>query len=197
MRAAAHALPLLVLYGAVGWRSSNPIFAPIQALQSVSDPESDASAEWREHENFNLIYTLTYHPFLGSGFGHEYIEAWYLPDISSTYPQYKYNPHNTILSLLNSAGLLGFAGFFTLLVSGVFLAARSYHRAGRPEDRTAALSAIGIVLVYLIQAYGDVGLASWSGVFILGPVLAIVGKVAVLTGAWPGRRPAPRRGAVA
>jgi hypothetical protein len=193
MRVGARVLPLLLLYTAIGWRSGNPIFVPIQALQAVTDPKIDASAEWRDHENFNLVQTIVHHPFLGSGFGHEYAEWWPLPDISLAFPQYKYKPHNSVLGLLNSAGLLGFAGFWTILVGGVFLAARSYHRARRPDDRAAALSAIGIVLVYLIQGYGDLGFSAWNGVFILGPALAIVAKLAVHTGAWPGKRLAPLR----
>ena len=196
MRVGVRVLPLLLLYTAVGWRSGNPIFVPVQALQAVTDPQTDASAEWREHENFNLVQTIRNYPylaFLGSGFGHQYAEWWPLPDVSQAFPQYKYKPHNSILGLLNSAGLLGFAGFWTILVGGVFLAARSYHRAPRPDDRAEALSAIGIVVVYLIQAYGDLGFSAWNGVFIMGPALAIVAKLAVHTGAWPGKRLAPLR----
>src|SRR5262249_49760892 len=157
----------------------------------VTHPESDASAQWREHENFNLIYTPPHHPLFGSGFWHEDTQYLPLQGISVRYSPYKYNPPKTLLALLNSPRLLGFAGFWTLLVTGILFAVRSYHRARRADDRSAALSVLAIVLVYLIQGYGDVGLASWNGVFILSPVLAIVGKLAVLTGAWPRRRLAP------
>jgi hypothetical protein len=187
-QAAVAALPLLLTYVAIGWNSGNPLFAPVQVMRSITEPETDASSEWREHENFNLIYNVGAHPLLGSGFGHEYIEYWSLPDISRFYPQYRYNPHNTVLGLWNSAGLLGFAGYWTLLVVAVFFAARSYHRARLSSDRAVALSALGIVVVYIAQAYGDIGFAEWNAVFIVAPALAIVGKLAVLTGAWPGKQ---------
>lgn len=71
---------------------------------------------------------------------------------------------------------------------GVFLAARSYRRATRPVDRAAALAAVSVVIVYALQAYGDMGLQSWEGLFITAAALGVAGRLADETGAWPRAR---------
>jgi len=77
---------------------------------------------------------------------------------------------------------------WTLVVVGVFLAARSYRCATKPGHKALALGALGITVAYVNQCYGDIGINAWAGVFVLVPALVSVGKLAVVTGAWPARR---------
>ena len=107
--------------------------------------------------------------------------------ISTLFPQYGYLPHNGLIGLLAFNGVVGFFLLFALPVVGVFFAARAYHRAVRPDDRAAAVSAICVVASHLVQCFGDIGTTSWTSVFLLGPALAVVGKLATVTGAWPVR----------
>jgi hypothetical protein len=44
------------------------------------------------------------------------------------------------------------------------------------------------VIIYMVQAYGDMGVVSWVGVFIVAPSVVLAGKLAVATGAWPQPR---------
>jgi O-antigen ligase len=157
-------------------------------IRSITDSDSDGSTKWRDYENWNLVFTVADHPVLGSGFGHEYAERWQLPDISSMYRQYRYMPHNSVLGLWASVGVVGFCLIWTLVVAGVFLAARSYRYATRPDHKALALGALGITVAYINQCYGDIGAHAWAGVFVLVPALVSVGKLAVVTGAWPARR---------
>ncbi|HKC58506.1 MAG TPA: O-antigen ligase family protein [Myxococcales bacterium] len=184
-------LPLIALYVAVGWSSSARVFGPVRTLRSIVDSGTDSSTLWRDWENYNLYSTIKAHPLLGTGFGHGYDEVVKLPDISKAYELYRFAPHNSVLGLLAYSGAIGFAGMWLFLALGVFFAVRSYRFSTTPRDRTTALVTVCILVTYLVHCYGDMGLGTWASVFMVGPALALVGKQAVATGAWPLR---PRRG---
>jgi hypothetical protein len=184
-RAAMLSLPLLAVYAAVGWTSASPVFKPLRLARSLVEPKTDFSTAMRDIENFNLLWTLRDHPLMGTGFGHEYVEKVRGMDIASIFAQYRFVPHNSVLGLLAFGGLLGLSGVFLALVVGVFLAARAHHFARSPGERAAALAVIATVVVYLIQSYGDMGLMSWAGLFVLAPALVVAAKLATATGAWP------------
>ncbi len=188
-RAATAALPLLLVYVAAGWGSTAGIFSPVQTIRSMVDPETNTSTEWREIENMNLIFTIADHPLLGEGFGHQYREAIPLPDISSQFQMYRYHPHNAVLGLWAFGGLIGFSGMWVMLAVCVFLAARSYRCSSDPAERAAALAVIAAVIIYTNQVWGDMGQVSWTGVFLVAPAMAVAGKLAVASGAWPRTLP--------
>ena len=184
-RAVLMAMPLLALYAAVGWTATARVFAPVRIVRSLVGARTDWSTAMRDIENFNLLWTLRDHPLLGTGFGHEYVEKVKAVDISSIFPQYRYVPHNTVLGLLAFGGVAGLSGIFLALGVAVYLVARAHRFARAPADRAAALAVIATVIVYLVQCYGDMGLVSWTGTFMLAPALAVASKLAPATGAWP------------
>jgi O-antigen ligase len=187
LRGALAMSPLLLAYAAVGWSSSSALFQPVHTLRTVVDSKADPSTLWRDLENYNLFFTLRHNPVLGTGYGHGYDEIIGLPDVSSSYALYRYLPHNSILGLWAYGGLVGFTALWAMIVVGLFLAARAYRHAVSVDDRTAALAAVSIVVVYLVYCYGDLGLGTWASVFIVAPAFAIASKLAVSTGAWPSR----------
>jgi hypothetical protein len=187
LRAALVMSPLLLVYAVVGWSSSSALFQPVHTLRTVVDSKADPSTLWRDLENYNLFFTLRHNPVLGTGYGHAYNEVIGLPDVSSSYALYRFLPHNSILGLWAYGGLIGFTGLWAMVVVGLFLAARAYRHAVSGDDQTAALSAVSIIVVYLVYCYGDLGLGTWASVFIVAPAFAIVSKLAVSTGAWPSR----------
>ena len=182
----AIAAPAALAYIVVGWNSSSRMFAPVRTIHSVVDT-SDPSTRWRDFENFDLAYTAKQNPLLGTGFGHPYEEVIHLPDISTAYELYRHVPHNSVLSAFSYTGLLGFIGIWSIIPLGVFFAARSYRYSTTPRDRSAALTCIGILVAYLVHCYGDMGLGTWTSLFTVAPALALIGKQAVATGAWPLR----------
>jgi O-antigen ligase len=184
-RGAILLLPAALAYAFVGWSSNSSVFRPVQIARSVISSEKDRSTQTRDIENFNLYWTLKQDPVLGQGFGHEYAEVSHADDISVIFQQYRFVPHNSLLGLWAFGGLLGFTAIWMPLVVAVYLARRSYARAQRPEDRTAALVVISTVIVFCVQAYGDMGMQSWEGAVLVGVSLAVVGKLAVSVGAWP------------
>lgn len=178
-------LPLLILYMAAGWHSTAGVFAPVKTVRSIVESDSDSSTKWRDGENYNLLFTWRLRPVLGHGFGKEYVEAQPLPDISNLYPMYRYNPHNSLLGLLAFMGILSLSIWWLSLAATVFFAARSYRLLSRWQDRSTALWCICGVIVCMNQLYGDIGVSSWTTVFILGSSMAMAGKLAVASGAWP------------
>jgi hypothetical protein len=186
-RAALLSSPLALVYLVVGWGSKASIFQPVQTIRSVVDSGADPSTAWRDWENYNLFFTVRQSPILGTGYGHGYIELVKLPDISEAYALYRFIPHNAILGLWAYGGFVGFTALTTMIVVGIFLAARAHARAARADDRAAALTALAAIIVYLIHCYGDMGLGTWVSVFTVAPALAVASRLAIETGAWPGR----------
>lgn len=181
----ALSIPLIAIYLAVGWNSSGRAFAPVRTIRSIVDSKSDASTRWRDLENYNLAFTLRGNPLLGSGFGHPYEEVIHLPSIAGAYSLYRFVPHNSVLAAFSYGGMVGFFGMWLILPLGVFFAVRSYRFSTTARDRTAALTTVGVIVAYLVHCYGDMGLGTWTSVFTVAPALALVGKQAVATGAWP------------
>jgi hypothetical protein len=185
VRALIVATPFLLVYGALGWNAAGGLFGPVQLVRSVIDAKADASTEWRDWENYNLFFTLRQNPILGTGYGHGYIEAVKLPEISQVYALYRFLPHNSILGLWAYAGLVGFSLLWSVVVVGLFLAGRSARFATRPADRVAAITSSVALVVYIVHCYGDLGLGTWTSVFTVAPALAVASRLAVATGAWP------------
>jgi O-antigen ligase len=125
---------------------------------------------------------------LGRGWGHEFDEIIPLPDISHAFADYRYHPHNSVLGMLAFGGVVGFSGLWGWISVAVFLTVRSYHRAREPIQRAGALVAMGVIVAYTNQCFGDMGTISWLGTLLIAMAATCVGKVATLTGAWPSPR---------
>ena len=180
------ASPLIVAYTAVGWNSRSPLFGGAQLVKSlIKGDQAQAGADYRDIENFDVLYTWSDNPVLPLGFGHKFEEPVKLPDISFAMPTYQFHPHNTILWMWAIGGVLGFTGMFAALVVGVFLAARVYRFSKTSLDRVAALTAICMIIVHLNQCFGDMGTRSYFGSMGCALALAVMSKMAVRVGAWP------------
>lgn len=180
-------LPLFVVYLAIAAHRPTGVFAPGAAIVSIVE-QSDASSATRDIENYNLLVTLKQAMLLGSGFGHEYIEASRAYDVSQVFALYRYVGHNGVLWLWTIGGLVGFTAIWLMLTTGIFLATRAYRCARGGGDRAAAASLLGVMVAYVVQAWGDMGTQSWTSVLLLAAALAGSAGLAVATGGWPARR---------
>jgi hypothetical protein len=183
-------LPLIVGYVAAGWSSESGIFKPVKVIRSAVDSSADASTAWRDLENFNLVFTLRNFPLTGVGYGNGFWEMWPMPAVD--YSLERYVPHDSILGIYCYGGYVGFLGITSLWVAGIYFAIRAYHSCKDPVQKAAALASFGAILVYYLQCFGDMGLGSWTGVYLVGPALAIGSKLTVAAGAWELEAPAKR-----
>lgn len=185
-------LPVL-LYAAVGWDSESRIFQPVQILRSIVGSKLNASSEWRDMENFNLIYMFRDSPLLGTGFGHPAVERIHLPDVTAAYELEPYIPHNSVLGLWAFGGLLGFSLLWMVFPVGMFFAIRAYHWARTPLERVTALGAAAAQICYLIQGYGDLGFGTYGSLLTVAAGYALVGKICITRGAWSRAQPSRRK----
>jgi hypothetical protein len=188
--------PLAALYVSVGWRvdpfNTNPFWFPARLVKSLAkgDP-NQTGADYRDMENFNVLYTWSENAVLPLGFGHRFEEPILLPDISFVMPTYQFHPHNSIVWMWAIGGLFGFTAMFLPVIALVFLAARSYPLATHPVDRTAIFTALSFVITYLMQCWGDMGTRSYFSSMGLALALTVISKLAVRTGAWPAPKKHP------
>jgi hypothetical protein len=196
------AMPFFLAYVVVGANRSGAVWGPANDIASVVT-QDDASSETRDIENYNLIFTLRTAPTFGTGFGHEYIEISVAYDISEVMPMYRYIGHNSVLWLWSISGIVGWTMFWMMFVISGFLAARGYHFARNQSDKLVAVAVLGVIVTYSMQAWGDMGMQSWTATLITAPALALAGKLATATGAWPEgvrlfarRKPVARRAPV-
>jgi hypothetical protein len=176
--------PFIAAYLIIGSRSQSGFFAPAGSIVSVFT-QTDASSGTRDIENYNLMMTLRPNPILGTGLGHEYNEVSRAYDITGAFSQYRFIGHNSVLWLWSVAGFVGFTTIWLAIVVAVFLARRSYAMATRGSDRVAAAWVLAVIAAYLVQAWGDMGMHGWVVVMLMSAALALSGKLAVATGAWP------------
>ncbi len=176
--------PLLLMYIAVGWGRTEGIFKPVGAISTMMGTHEDASSETRNIENYNLVMTLKSSPILGLGWGHEYQEVSVAYSIKEIFEQYRYLPHNSVLGLLAFTGLIGFTGVWQVFVVSAFLLARVQRLAADARARTAALIALLGMMVFVLQAWGDMGLGTLTSDVLLGSCFAVAARVPVLTSVW-------------
>ena len=173
--------PIALAYVVIGLNSDAAIFSPIRALAEARRG-TDLSSLARQEEIRNLLYTLAEfgNPLFGTGWGHRYEKLTNLwSNFGSLWVLADYTPHNSLLGMVVFAGLLGVFGIWGVIPVAALLAARGYRGATAPLPRTAAMVAIGVLVVYSVHCFGDVGFNSFVACLFLGAALATAGKVAV------------------
>ncbi len=180
--------PLLAGYVLVGSElaSESPVFKPAKSIASILD-QKDSSSQSRDVENENLIYTLRESPIITKGFGHEYDSSPNNPpvDLSQDFKNYRIIAHNGVLWLWSIAGPLFFAALWFIFPLAGTLAVRGYRAARIPLERSAALAALGGVVVVVMQIWGDQGINSYLTLVTFGVCFAIAARLSVVQ---PDRR---------
>jgi hypothetical protein len=177
--------PLFAVYVAVGWGHPTGIFKPVGSISTMFGSNQDTSSMMRDIENYNLMQTLKTNGFLGVGLGNEYREIISALNIGQLFPQYRYMPHNSYLGLLAFSGWIGFTGITQLLIVMAFFLARAHGVARTPATRTAALGSLVNLVMFLLLAWGDVGLQGIPENTLLACSLAVAGRLPPLVGVWP------------
>lgn len=184
--------PLILAYVIVGWNSPSRVFGPVQFVRNIvtaerTDGSLDRSTFFRDMENFNLVHTFRSNPVLGTGLGHRFQQATETDSLEG-FDEYGYLPHNSMLGLWAFTGFAGFTGLFMTIVVALFLGARAHAQARTPDERVVITAAIGVLGAYLMHLWADIGFTEATAIFPVAIALAILGQMAVATGAWPACR---------
>jgi len=158
--------PLLAIYVAVGWGRTEGIFKPLASITSANSSETDLSAKSRDNENMGLIVTFGQARWMGTGWGHEYIEV----DDSlapKSFLQYKYLPHNSVLGLLAFSGMICFTATWMVFPICSLLAARACRQVRSPTVRLLGMGTLCQVVVCIMQAWGDMGIISYVPTYVM------------------------------
>lgn len=176
------AAPLLAGYVLIGSESTSksPLLKPAHDIVSVLD-QQDSSSRSRDIENENLIYTLGENPVVTRGFGQEYD---YAPnnvptDLSATFKNFRIIAHNGVLWMWSIAGVVGFTLLWLVYPLAGTMAIRGYRRADTPLERSAALAALGMVAVCVMQIWGDQGFNSYMTLITFGVAFSVASRLAV------------------
>jgi len=183
--------PVIALYVVVGWGRPERIFKPLSSISSVSS-QPDPSTLARNVENLSLIFTASFSPKMGTGWGHRYIELSNKYTIADSFELWPFIPHNSILGLFAYTGFLGFIGYWMMLPTAVYFHARSCRTTKQSQARSVSLVGATMMVVCLNQLFGDMGIFSPQVMYMLSICLGAALRVPVEAEAWT----APRRSAV-
>lgn len=185
VRAGVAMLPVLALYVAAGWNAHGGIFKPVAKVRSIvapaADTEEESSNVERDIENYNITKSWEQNMFLGQGFGHAFTE--FTPSNDFSQSRFGHIGHNSVLWLLWIGGITGFSGVLLYLALTVFLLGRTLQKTDDWRERVGLDVSLGIILTYLMQAFGDMGMLSMQFVFFVSVALAITGRLAMRRGA--------------
>ena len=147
-------------YCAAFWNSTSSAAFPVQAIkgQVVDDSgTTDAASDlYRVIENFNLLATVQTNPLLGTGFGKPFLTPIPLPDISSAFALWQFFPHNSLLQLWASGGILSLAAYLYLAYAGVRGGTKASLEAKDPWDVIMAMVGMAAVVMVTIYSYFDI-----------------------------------------
>jgi hypothetical protein len=190
--------PVIALYVGVGWNSHSKAFLPVEKLKSVvmTDEDSDEGASnlERDLENYNILQTWKAAGLMfGEGFGHHFRE--YVPVFDFRQSGFGLIGHNSILWLLWIGGVVGFGVVLFYLAVTCYLLARLLRYSKAWQERVALFASLSIIMTYLFQAFGDMGLVNEQFCFFVSAAVAIIGRLATRYHVLERRLPvpAPRR----
>jgi O-antigen ligase len=154
---------IIPVYGFATWDNDTVIAMPTQAIKSQFAPDGrDASSDkYRDIENVNLRATAEESPLLGVGFGVPMTQEQILPNIRRSYTWYLYLPHNNILWLAMTMGLLGLSSFGWLIASVLKQTVGAIRAsASEPQFRAVYVLSLLTTAMFLTFALYDQGLLS-------------------------------------
>ena len=177
-------VPLLILvfslYIGAFWNNTSGLLGqPIRSIHTVlgTGPisERDISSDlYRETEETNIWLTIRESPLTGVGFGKPFIE--FIPLVRFEYWEFQfYTPHNQVFWLWLKMGPLGFVITFWLFSLAIAQTARLARETQGTWLQPFMVASLAYVIMLLVFAYVDVGLANGRSMLVLGILLGVIG----------------------
>lgn len=166
---------------AAGWNGSGAFARPAQAIRSTFEPQKTADAQsnyYRRAEEVSLVMAIRRSPFVGQGFGHEFVSAGKLAKIEFQFAESI--AHNQIIWLWANMGGLGFAVFWMMVGGIVAYGAALFRAAEGPLAKTVAATVICALIMQVLVSYVDMQLTFARNMTFLGVLVALLPCVARL-----------------
>ncbi len=170
----------LTVYAATFWHTSpakNPAAWPVYAVRSVTDPRTERDVNsnlFRVMENVNLARTVDRAPWLGSGFGRQYLRWIEQPLLDASFTYWRYISHNSIYWVWVKLGAVGFVLFWYAIGGALALGASTFRRLHHPELKAVALVACAFIVMQMLYSYADLGLTSARNMVLLGSWMGVI-----------------------
>lgn len=170
---------MVILYGAAFWNVDNRLSQPVQMVKSgierpniEENPRDYYSNLYREYENYNLAYTTTQNPILGTGFGRAFELPLSLADID--YPLRDYIPHNQIFWIIVKTGGIGFFLFWFFFNSFAFKATYIRARLNDPYLKSICTVVVVAIIAQMVVSFYDLQLTYYRNMIYLGTLMGLV-----------------------
>lgn len=164
-------------YLAAFWEQNGTVAQPARAIRSViaPDPRDEASNDYRDGEDVNLIYHIKQSKSLGLGFGHP-VQYSGIVDLTEDNPFLAYVPHNGVLYLWLRMGAVGLVVYLLFLSQIVITSVRFSRAPVSRETKFFAAFVAAVVLGFAAMGVTDLGFAWFRNTIAMG----------ILTGALVG-----------
>jgi len=174
----------LSIYYPLFKNSASILAQPARAIKSNFQPDArDAGSNAaRDAENKNLMATVHSAPLLGNGYGHRYLHAFYMADISDIYELEDYIPHNTILWIWERIGPFGFLAFWMMIAAILILAGQTVRlEAADAMTKVVGIFTLCITCMLIVFSLLDLQLSCYRDVFFAGAWAGILAAAPTLT----------------
>lgn len=164
---------IAMFYLPVAWNGKGVWALPARAIRSQTSPdERDASSDYyRLAESQNLKYTRDQNPFLGYGYGREYItifEQYGRTDVFA-----RILPHNGILWIWMRLGHVGFYCFWMFFASILVWGPQMLRKLKDPSLKILGIYGIGSFLMLVMYGKYDLSFANYRVMIIVGILLGV------------------------
>jgi hypothetical protein len=170
------------VYFPVMWNSTSGLASPARAIKSQVNPTyRDASSDvYRVQENANLALNIKQNAPLGRGYGVKIDYALPIADISRDDAIIAYIPHNQVLYVLMSMGVLGGVAVWFLIGAGMISGSRL---AMAPDHEVAVIGMLVAcaLVAYAVMGAEDLGFFFYRVAFITGTLLGLAEAARRLT----------------
>lgn len=159
--------------------------APARSVMSTVSPSASdlrdvLSNLYRVYENTDLLYTFHQSPLLGWGYGRDFLQPMPLPNILVNDPYYLLVPHNTILWVLMSLGVVGFAALWYFFGSLIVRGCQFARQISDPYLQLVAIYVVAISIMEVTVAYADYQLFFYRNVIYVGLLAAILARLPLI-----------------
>jgi O-antigen ligase len=168
---------VMAIYTPIAWNGKGVWALPARAIRSQFDPsDRDASSDYyRLAENANLKYTRDLNPWIGYGYGKEYITIYEQYGRTDVFARIL--PHNGVLWIWMRLGHPGFFCFWMFFASVMVWGPNMLKKVKDPKLQIIGIYGIGAFLMLVMYGKYDLAFANYRAMILVGMLLGLCASV--------------------